>query len=128
MTRQLAVALPLLSAFAVAAPPPPNDSQQAVQRIARKLLGQLAAAEKVGAKETKALESVAELLRQAGIAFQVLESAPGRGNLIARVKGNGTKRPLLLLAHIDVVPVAGQPWTVPPFQETFCALPLPGHG
>jgi hypothetical protein len=69
---------------------------------------QLVAVETVAANETKALESVAELLRQAGIPFQVVESAPGRDNLIARIKGNGTKRPLLLLAHIDVVPVAGR--------------------
>src|SRR5207253_11210308 len=47
---------------------------------------------------------------------QILESAPGRGNLVARVPGTGAMRPLLLLAHIDVVPVEGQPWTVPPFQ------------
>jgi acetylornithine deacetylase/succinyl-diaminopimelate desuccinylase-like protein len=49
---------------------------------------------------------------------QLIESAPGRGNLIARVRGTGAKKPLLLLAHIDVVPVEGQPWTVPPFEPT----------
>ena len=49
---------------------------------------------------------------------QLIESAPGRGNLVARVRGTGAKRPLLLLAHIDVVPVEGQPWTVPPFSPT----------
>ena len=45
-------------------------------------------------------------------------SAPGRGNLIARLKGAGTKSPLLLLAHVDVVPVSGQSWSVPPFALT----------
>ena len=31
------------------------------------------------------------------------------------MRGNGSKKPLLLLAHVDVVPVEGQPWTSPPF-------------
>jgi len=48
----------------------------------------------------------------------LVESAPGRGNLIARYKGTGAKRPLLLIAHVDVVPVEGQPWTTPPFRVT----------
>jgi acetylornithine deacetylase/succinyl-diaminopimelate desuccinylase-like protein len=128
MTRQLAVALLLLSSFVLAAPPAPNDFEQRVQRIARQLVEQLVAVETVAANETRALEPVTELLRQVGIPFQVLESAPGRGNLIARVKGNGTKRPLLLLAHLDVVPVAGQPWTVPPFQLTEKGGYLYGRG
>jgi acetylornithine deacetylase/succinyl-diaminopimelate desuccinylase-like protein len=34
------------------------------------------------------------------------------------MSGSGSKKPLLLLAHVDVVPVEGQPWTVPPFQPT----------
>ena len=41
-----------------------------------------------------------------------------RANVIARLKGDGSKRPLLLLAHLDVVGAAGQPWTMPPFQVT----------
>jgi acetylornithine deacetylase/succinyl-diaminopimelate desuccinylase-like protein len=68
--------------------------------------------------ETALLEPIAARYRELGIPVQILESAPGRGNLIARLKGNGPKRPLLLLAHVDVVPVEGQPWTVPPFDVT----------
>lgn len=60
----------------------------------------------------------ASYLQGAGISAQILEGEAGRGNLIARIKGNGSKRPLLLIAHVDVVPVAGQKWTVPPFQLT----------
>jgi len=48
----------------------------------------------------------------------VFEPAPGRGTLVARFKGSGAKKPLLLMAHVDVVPVEGQPWTVPPFRAT----------
>ncbi len=61
---------------------------------------------------------LADRLRAAGVAAEIVESAPGRGNLVARIKGSGAKRPLLLLAHIDVVPIEGQPWTVPPFPLT----------
>jgi len=68
--------------------------------------------------ETKLLEPIAALYREAGVSVQVLESAPGRGNLVARLKGSGAKKPMLLLAHVDVVPVEGQPWTVSPFAVT----------
>jgi len=118
MTRCPAAVLLLLAGPVFAAPPEPSDSELRIEREARRLLAQLVAVDTVAANETKALGPIAELLRKAGIPAQILESAPGRGNLIARVKGNGSKRPLLLLAHIDVVPVMGQPWTVPPFQLT----------
>jgi acetylornithine deacetylase/succinyl-diaminopimelate desuccinylase-like protein len=68
--------------------------------------------------ETDLLQPIAARLRAEGFAPELVESAPGRGNLIARYRGNGAKRPLLLIAHVDVVPVEGQPWTVPPFQLT----------
>jgi acetylornithine deacetylase/succinyl-diaminopimelate desuccinylase-like protein len=112
------VALVLLVRPSLAEPPPPTESEKRVQREARRLLTQLVAVETVAANETRAVGPIAEHLRKNGIPAQILESAPGRGNLIARVKGNGSKRPLLLLAHVDVVPVAGQTWTVRPFQLT----------
>ena len=40
---------------------------------------------------------------------------PNRANLVARLKGNGSKRPLLILAHTDVVPVQREKWPVNPF-------------
>jgi acetylornithine deacetylase/succinyl-diaminopimelate desuccinylase-like protein len=84
----------------------------------RQLLGQLVAVDTSHGNETKLLEPIAALYREAGVPVQILESAPGRGNLVARLKGSGAKKPLLLLAHVDVVPVDGQPWTVPPFAVT----------
>jgi len=68
--------------------------------------------------ETKLLQPIAERYRRAGVEVQILESSPGRGNLVARLKGSGAKKPLLLLAHVDVVPIEGQPWTVPAFKVT----------
>jgi len=54
-------------------------------------------------------------LRLPGITTTLLESAPKRGNLVARLKGDGTQAPLLLIGHLDVVPAAGQDWLYPPF-------------
>lgn len=85
---------------------------------ARAIHGELVAVDTSHGGETNALRPLAERLKSAGVAAQIVESAPGRGNLVARLKGTGAKRPLLLLAHIDVVPVEGQPWTVPPFPAT----------
>lgn len=51
-----------------------------------------------------------------GISSTILESAPGRGNLIARVKGTGNGRPVLWMAHLDVVGTKGQTWSVGPFE------------
>ena len=50
-----------------------------------------------------------------GISFQVFEPSQGRGSLLATLKGNGKKRPILLLNHIDVVPVEKEHWKVDPF-------------
>jgi acetylornithine deacetylase/succinyl-diaminopimelate desuccinylase-like protein len=56
------------------------------------------------------------LLGQEGIASDIIESEPNRANLIARIKGNGSKAPLLLLSHIDVVSVEEEKWSHPPFS------------
>jgi acetylornithine deacetylase/succinyl-diaminopimelate desuccinylase-like protein len=84
----------------------------------RATLEQLVAVDTSHGHETDALKPIDARLRAAGLATELVESAPGRGNLVTRYKGNGTKRPLLLIAHVDVVPVEGQPWTVPPFRLT----------
>ncbi len=89
-----------------------------VESEAREILDQLLRFDTSHGNETAALQPLLARFQGAGVRAQILESAPGRGNLIARVPGTGAKKPLLLLAHVDVVPVEGQPWTVPPFQPT----------
>jgi acetylornithine deacetylase/succinyl-diaminopimelate desuccinylase-like protein len=42
--------------------------------------------------------------------------APKRGNLVARLRGTGELKPILLLAHLDVVEARPEDWSVPPFQ------------
>lgn len=68
--------------------------------------------------EMALLQWLQELLRRDGIDAVLLESAPGRGNLVARVRARGpaTAGPLLLLTHVDVVPVVPSEWQHPPFS------------
>ena len=65
--------------------------------------------------ETRAAEYIKSILDREGIASQIYELEPGRGNLVARLKGSGKKRPLLLMGHLDVVGVERARWTVDPF-------------
>ncbi len=52
------------------------------------------------------------------IPSEIFEPSPGRGNLVAVLKGNGEKRPIILLNHIDVVPVERDKWEIDPFSAT----------
>ncbi len=65
--------------------------------------------------EILAAEYLAALLRPAGYETAVLESAPGRGNVVTRYRGDGSQRPLLLYNHLDVVSVEASQWTHDPF-------------
>jgi acetylornithine deacetylase/succinyl-diaminopimelate desuccinylase-like protein len=68
--------------------------------------------------ETAAAKFVANYLKKAGLECEVLESAPGRGSVITRIKGKAKAPSLLLLSHLDVVPAIEKEWTVPPFSGT----------
>jgi len=50
-----------------------------------------------------------------GISSRIIEAEPGRANIVARIKGNGNKKPLLLLGHLDVVAVERDEWSFDPF-------------
>lgn len=66
--------------------------------------------------ELPAMEYMAGVLRAAGLEPVVLESAPQRGNMVARLQGDGSLPPLLLYNHLDVVPAEPSHWTHPPFS------------
>jgi acetylornithine deacetylase/succinyl-diaminopimelate desuccinylase-like protein len=69
----------------------------------------------------KAAEAMAARLRAAGFTdndVQVFSPAPRKGNLVARLRGSGVRKPILLLAHIDVVPANREDWSVDPFKLT----------
>ncbi len=65
--------------------------------------------------ETEVVELLESVLGEAGIDSTVLALDPTRANLVARVRGDGSKRPLLLMAHTDVVGVDRDDWSVDPF-------------
>jgi acetylornithine deacetylase/succinyl-diaminopimelate desuccinylase-like protein len=65
--------------------------------------------------EIRAADWYAKIFQAEGIAYQIAESAPGRGNIVARLKGSGSEPALILLNHMDVVPVSRSYWTVDPF-------------
>lgn len=66
--------------------------------------------------EQAACDYLAGVLRQGGIPFEIYESTPGRANIVARLKGDGTMDPILLLAHLDTVGVEEESWSFPPFS------------
>jgi acetylornithine deacetylase/succinyl-diaminopimelate desuccinylase-like protein len=62
------------------------------------------------------------------IPCQIFEPSPGRGSILATLKGDGSKQPLLLLSHMDVVPVEKEGWEVPPFEGVIKDGYLYGRG
>jgi acetylornithine deacetylase/succinyl-diaminopimelate desuccinylase-like protein len=69
--------------------------------------------------ELEAARFLRDFLGKQGIEAQILDTAElgaGRANLYARVKGNGSKRAIALVHHMDVVPATASTWSVPPFS------------
>jgi acetylornithine deacetylase/succinyl-diaminopimelate desuccinylase-like protein len=65
--------------------------------------------------ETLVVDYLKKVLEAEGIPTRTFALNPSRANLVARLKGNGSKRPLLILAHTDVVGVQREKWPVDPF-------------
>lgn len=66
--------------------------------------------------ERRAAEYVAARLAEAGLTPTLLEAAPGRTNVVARVPGTAPAAALLVHGHLDVVPADPADWTVHPFS------------
>lgn len=123
--RRSKAMLPIVALVALAAQ---NGSAQAPrqlsqwERTARDLLKELVeinTSESEGST-AKAAYAMAARLKAAGFPDSdvvVVEHAPRKGNLIARLRGrSGGKKPILLLSHIDVVEAKPEDWTLPPFS------------
>ncbi|MBA3514872.1 MAG: M20/M25/M40 family metallo-hydrolase [Pyrinomonadaceae bacterium] len=63
-----------------------------------------------------------------GIQSEIFEYQPGRANIIARLKGNGSKRPIILLSHTDVVTADPKAWRVDPFSADIVEGSIYGRG
>ncbi len=91
----------------------PND---ALAREIFKQLIEINTTDTPAGNVTTAAEAVAARLKAAGFTdVRVLGPDPRKGNVVARLKGSGKKRPILLLAHLDVVEAKRADWTVDPF-------------
>ncbi len=66
--------------------------------------------------ETLAVNYLADVLRREGYQPTVVESGPGRGNLVVRFPGTGEREPLLIYGHVDVVTAEPEHWTHAPFS------------
>ena len=60
--------------------------------------------------ETRAVEYLKQVLDQEGLPYQVFAKDPARANLVVRIKGNGRKKPILVMGHTDVVSVDPKKW------------------
>ncbi len=65
--------------------------------------------------ETKVAKALQAMLQHDGIPSQLFALEPSRANLVARIKGNGSRRPILIMGHTDVVGVQRERWSVDPF-------------
>ena len=78
--------------------------------------------------ETRAAEAIQKMLESEGIASKLFALDPTRANLVARMKGNGSKKPILLMGHTDVVGVQRERWSVDPFGAVRKAGLIYGRG
>lgn len=94
-----------------------NPQQHFAREIYRELV-QINTTASVG-DTYQAAQAMAARLKAAGFPdedIHVFETAPKRGNLVARLRGTGKRKPILLMAHIDVVEAKREDWTTDPFQ------------
>jgi acetylornithine deacetylase/succinyl-diaminopimelate desuccinylase-like protein len=95
----------------------PSTNQQLTTEIFRELL-EINTVTATG-DTARAADAMAARLRAAGFSgsdVQVFKPAPRKGNLVARLRGTGTRRPILLLAHLDVVEAKREDWSFDPFE------------
>ena len=79
--------------------------------------------------ETPVCEYISDWLAQDGIQSEILESAPNRGNIIARMEGSSRSAGLMFMSHTDVVPVEeADKWRFPPFSAAIADGRIYGRG
>jgi acetylornithine deacetylase/succinyl-diaminopimelate desuccinylase-like protein len=113
----------IFAVFAFAGAPPVVWCQALTpyQKLAKEIYKELVEINTVTATgdTLKAANAMANRLRAAGFPdadVQVLSPAPRKGNLVARLHGTGVHKPILLLAHLDVVEALPADWTTDPFK------------
>lgn len=79
-------------------------------------------------REREVVDYLTQVLTAEGIEVQEYSKEAHRPNLVARLKGSGARRPLLLMAHTDTVNVDPKKWTFPPFSATLNGDYVYGRG
>jgi acetylornithine deacetylase/succinyl-diaminopimelate desuccinylase-like protein len=116
----LLLGLSLLAAPAFSQSKPALDPEQQLSRDVFEELIELDTSQSSG-DMLKAARAMSRRLLAAGFPqadVRVFETGPKRGNLVARLRGTGKKKPLLLLAHLDVVEAKREDWSVAPYELT----------
>jgi acetylornithine deacetylase/succinyl-diaminopimelate desuccinylase-like protein len=113
--------LAVLIALTTSPVPAPAQTLSAQQQLAHDIYKELVEINTVTATGDtgKAADAMAARLRAAGFSgpdVQVFKSAPGKGNLVARLHGSGARKPILLMAHLDVVEARREDWSSDPFK------------
>ncbi len=121
MLRSLVPSLAALAMASLATTAAPADTLSPRQQRAVDIYKELVEINTVTetGDTARAADAMAARLRAAGFAdadVQVFKPAPRKGNLVARLHGTGARKPILLLAHIDVVEAKPQDWTTDPFK------------
>jgi len=111
----LLLAASIFLACADTASPAPEADIEALSNDAVRLLQEYVRVDTINppGNETRGVAFLAKILDAAGIEYETAESAPGRGNIWARLEG-GDEPAILLLHHIDVVPADEKHWTADP--------------
>jgi Acetylornithine deacetylase/Succinyl-diaminopimelate desuccinylase and related deacylases len=120
MKRILIVALLATATTALAAPPPLDAKTKQLAFDIYKELVEINTTNSIG-NNTTAAQAMAARLKAAGFPaadLQVLTPDPRKGNLVARLHGKGHEKPILLLAHLDVVEAKREDWSMDPFVLT----------
>ena len=120
MKRLLIVAILGVASAAYAAPPPLDAKAKQLAFDIYKELIEINTTDSTG-NNTTAAQAMAARLKAAGFPaadVQVLGPDPRKGNLVARLHGGGAGKPLLLLAHLDVVEAKREDWSMDPFVLT----------
>src|SRR5262245_54758411 len=119
--RGLIALLALFVLTGAAGPATAQPLPTGLAESARQLLGELVAIDtsETTGNTTPAAELVAAYLKNAGFSsddVRVLGADARHGNVVARIRGKGTGRPVLFLAHLDVVPALAEDWTTNPYE------------
>ena len=127
---KLAVAITLLAVTSASGQPTREIDWNRYQEMAVKLMQEYLRVNTSNppGNEIAAAKFFKTIFDQHGIPNETFEYKPGRVNIIARLKGSGTKRPIILLNHMDVVTADPAAWEVDPFSGEIRLGSIYGRG